>query len=117
MNTNYSNNYHKSFGSFNFSKDAKELLKWRVKSRARLAKLEKICNKENTGERAARKIDILVVPNLAGGPEFVADYKGVSYYENFFDTPLSFLKKVTKRADKRDKHDNSPVSKAIDKLI
>ena len=30
---------------------------------------------------------------------------------------LSFLKKATKRADKWDAHDNSPVTKAIDKLV
>ena len=118
MITNYSNNYHQSFGSFNFSKDAKELLKWRVKTSARLAKLEKICNKENTGARAARNIDVNVISNLAGGPVLLADYKGASLYdERFFDTPLSFLKKATKRADKWDAHDNSPVTKAIDKLV
>ena len=118
MNTNYSNNYHQSFGSFNFSKEAKVLLKCRVKTSAKLAKLEKICNNENTGARAARNIDVNVISNLAGGPVLVADYKGASLYdEGFFDTVLSFLKKATKRANKCDAHNNSRVAKAIDKLV
>lgn len=117
MNTNYSNNYNQSFGSFNFSKEAKELIKWRVKSKAKLAKFEKICEMENSGERAARKIDIFAVQNLAGGVELTAKYKDGHYDENFFQSPLSFLEKVMRHADSCDKRDNGPISKAIDKLI
>ena len=118
MNTNYSNNnYHPSFGSFNFSKEAKALIKWRVKSNEKLEKLEKICNMENSGNRAARKIDIDAILNLAGNYELRAKYKDRVYYENFFHTPFSFLKKITKYADRIDKHDNRPGTKAIDNLI
>ena len=117
MNTNYSsNNYNQSFGRFHFSDDAKGVIMWRVKSKAKLAKFEKLCNMENSGERAARNIKINAITNLAGGYELVANYGG-SHYEKFFDTPLSFLKRVIKRADAIDKHFNSPVTKAIDKLI
>ncbi len=110
MNTNYSNNYHQSFGSFNFSKDAKELLKLRIKTSVKLAKFEKICNNENTGARASRNINVKTVPNLEE-PIMVASYKGAILYEKYYDT-LSFLEKATKLADAID----NPITKAIDKL-
>ena len=94
MNTNYSNNYRQSFGSFNFSKDAKELLKLRIK----------------TSARASRNINVKTVPNPEE-PIMVASYKDAILYEKYYDT-LSFLEKATKLADAID----NPITKAIDKL-
>ena len=111
MNTNYSNNYHQSFGSFNFSKDAKELLQLRIKTSAKLAKFEKICNNEDTGARASRNINVKTVPNYPEGPIMVASYKDTILYEKYFDTP-SFLEKATKLADAID----NPITKVIDRL-
>ncbi len=110
MNTNYSNNYRQSFGSFNFSKDASELLKLRIKTSAKLTKFEKICNNENTGVRASRNINVKTVPNPEE-PIMVASYKGAILYEKYYDT-LSFLEKATKLADEID----NPITKAIDRL-
>ena len=117
MNTNYSNNYHQSFGSFKFSVDAKNVIKARLRTNAKLAKLEKILNLENSGIRADRKIYISALPNLAGHYELRCQYKGHEFDENMFSTPLSFLKKAIRRADAIDKRYDGHIAAKIDKLI
>lgn len=114
INTNYSNNYHQSFGSFKFSKEAKEVIKCSITSKSKIETFEKIINMENSGKRAARKIDIDVISDLTGGPELVAGYNDGNCFQGMWCSPLSFLKRVVREADECA---NSDIAKAIDKLI
>ena len=107
MLVNYqTNNSQPTFGRFRFSDKAKELILNKVNTPAKLKKFKELCELEETGDRARRNIDIGWMWHIKD--RLWADIGNKEYMQGIFQSPNSFLKKMTKKADELQKLKQTP---------
>lgn len=118
---NSNNNYQQSFGNFKFADGAKNILKKKIKTPEDLIKFEKLCDLEQSGERGLREIFVnaSVKNGSYSGSKLTANPGDRWYKQGFFQSPLAFLEKMMKKADKVQKQTEFSAAKnsALDRLI
>lgn len=117
MLTNYSvNNNQPAFGKFCFFRNAKDVLKKKIKTPEDMKRFQELCTKEAQKDR---RIDVgcetYIFPNT-----FYAAFVGKTvcnklYHQKLFQSPLNFLEKFAQKADKLEA--KAKLQEAIDRFI
>lgn len=102
MLTNYSINNKPSFGNFLFHEGAKNVIKDNIKKEEDLDKFEKLCEQEKSGARKYRAINVSASfkNGSYSGNKLTANPGDKWHTQGLFQSPLSFLEKMMKKADK-----------------
>ena len=118
MLVNYQTNYRQpSFGRFRFSDNAKKVVLSKINTPAKFKKFRELFELEETGDRASRNIDIFFVRHFTD--RLYTEIGPKDYLQGIFQSTNSFLKKMTKKADKLQKQTPGHVDivSELDKLI
>lgn len=102
MLTNYSISNKPSFGNFLFHEGAKNVIKDNIKKEEDLDKFEKLCEQEKSGARKYRTINVSASfkNGSYSGNKLTANPGDKWHTQGLFQSPLSFLEKMMKKADK-----------------